>query len=112
MAKFAWRQTNSNMMISSFKPFAVTNNLINFENNERIKVKQKATSLFLWLMSSRFLLASVSSNDLIWAIIGNPFHYTNDRVLFNLVILGLSSMSTFFHTILIKGKINSLIFFN
>ena len=94
------------MFVSVFESFARKKELINFDKiDDRFDWRQNSVCLFLWLSSFRYLLASIASNPIIWSLIGDPFHYTNDRVLINLVLFGISMLGTLCETTMLIGEI-------
>ena len=69
------------IIISKFQSFAIKEGLINYNRSEKFETKQKLICVFIWFITFGFLFAVFTSDPTVWAIIGDPFYYTNDRVL-------------------------------
>ena len=93
------------MFISKFESFARREGLINYNKSEKFETKQKLICIFLWFITFRFILASITTNPRIWAIIGDPFYYSKDRVLINLVLFCISLLGTLLMTTISEYKI-------
>jgi len=59
--------------------------------------------IFCWLITIRWFVAAIISNPNIWILIADPFYSTGDRILFNLVLFGISLLGTLFRTLFIIG---------
>ncbi len=94
------------MFISKFLWFARKFQLINFDHDERLDFKQRLNCIFMWSCTFRYLFAAITTNTTIWSLIGDPFYYTNDRFLFNLVLFGISLLASLQFTTIIIGEFN------
>ena len=59
--------------------------------------------LFGWAVCVRFIGAAFVSNPKIWNLIGDPFYYTGDRILFNTILFGCSLFGSLYRTVFILG---------
>lgn len=92
------------MLLSKIESFSQRNYLINIENDDKFYRKQIAICIFCWLTTFRYILLAITSNRKIWAIIGDPFYYTNDRILLNSLLFGISLLGSLFRLTFIMGK--------
>ena len=84
-------------LISKIGFFAQKGFIINiFKNNKNFIIKQIMICIFCWIITIRWLLVAINTNPKVWSLFGDPFYYTNDRVLCNLVMFGLSLLSSLF----------------
>ena len=93
------------MFISKFQSFARSEGLINYNRSDAFETKQKLICLFLWFITFRFLFAVFTSDPTVWAIIGDPYYYTKDRVMINMVFVGISMLAALLQPTLILSNI-------
>ena len=59
--------------------------------------------IFIWIISIRYVLAAITENPLVWAIIGDPLYVAGSRSLLNLVLFFLGIQASIMQTIFIWG---------
>ena len=86
--------------------------IINCKDTDSILLNPTSICAFCWFCTFRWLLAPLVSDPSVWSLIGEPFHYTGDRKVFNLVLFGISTFGTLFRTIFLIGKLTCSIIFD